>query len=420
MGVGAFAEPLVVVTLLFGGVYVNRNTNYKLFGKRGNNWKEKTFDERVDDFSDGVESPGSRNSNDSLLEGGALLSQPEPTWRKREIALGRLRFEVTSPNTAVFQDYFLSRLLRKLPFLAECWYWALIYWVYQIGRAIGALTLDEKTVDVARHHALQLIALEKRLQIFWEPHIQRAFMQHETMMHWINRIYSYIHIPGTIFFLGFLYFYTITRNRTDERQAGKDLGEKAGSPAGAALYQARRRTMAMCNLLAFIVFTAWPCMPPRLLSDDTATGPEAALGRTYGFVDTVHGKGGESSVWTQNKFCNQYAAMPSLHFGYSLMIGLTIAMLPLAPHHRRQISFRVPGYGQVRLPSIRRIACLTAGFTYAFVILIAIVSTANHFILDALAGACVCALGWWGNRFLLNLLPLEDYFLWCVRLHRPL
>lgn len=131
-------------------------------------------------------------------------------------------------------------------------------------------------------------------------------MQHETMMHWINRIYSYIHIPGTIFFLVFLYFYTITRNRTDERQTGKEIGEKAGSPAGSALYQARRRTMAMCNLLAFIVFTAWPCMPPRLLSDPDATGPEAKLGRTYGFVDTVHGKGGESSVWTQNKFCNQY------------------------------------------------------------------------------------------------------------------
>lgn len=125
-------------------------------------------------------------------------------------------------------------------------------------------------------------------------------------MRWINRIYSYIHIPGTILFLVVLYFYTTVRNRTDEKQSGKEIGEKAGSPAGSALYQARRRTMAMCNLVAFIVFTAWPCMPPRLLSDPNATGPEAQLGRMYGFVDTVHGKGGESSVWTQNKFCNQY------------------------------------------------------------------------------------------------------------------
>jgi hypothetical protein len=177
------------------------------------------------------------------------------------------------------------------------------------------LTLDVSTVDVARHHALQVIEWEQKLRIFWEPQIQQAFMKHETLMHWINRIYSYIHIPGTIFFLVWLYFYTIVRNRTDngERQPPVDYADnnaaetaRPGSLTGAFLYQARRRTMAMCNLLAFIVFTAWPCMPPRLLSDLKPAGQDADLGRTYKFVDTVHGGGGESSVWTQNKFCNQY------------------------------------------------------------------------------------------------------------------
>ena len=52
-------------------------------------------------------------------------------------------------------------------------------------------------------------------------------------------------------------------------------------------------------------------------------------------------------------------------------------------------------------------------------IFVAIVVTANHFILDAVAGACVCGAAWFGNRALLNLLPLEDYFLWCVRIHKP-
>jgi hypothetical protein len=52
-------------------------------------------------------------------------------------------------------------------------------------------------------------------------------------------------------------------------------------------------------------------------------------------------------------------------------------------------------------------------------ILIAIIATANHFILDAVAGAAVCAVGWWGNAVLLNLLPLEDYFLWILRIHKP-
>lgn len=52
-------------------------------------------------------------------------------------------------------------------------------------------------------------------------------------------------------------------------------------------------------------------------------------------------------------------------------------------------------------------------------ILVAIVATANHFILDAVAGALVCALGWHINGVILNLLPLEDYFLWVVGIHKP-
>lgn len=73
----------------------------------------------------------------------------------------------------------------------------------------------------------------------------------------------------------------------------------------------------------------------------------------------------------------------------------------------------------LRLPSWRRILCLVLGFLYPFMILVAIVATANHFILDAIAGALVCALGWRFNGVLLNLLPMEDCFLWIVRIHKP-
>jgi hypothetical protein len=125
-------------------------------------------------------------------------------------------------------------------------------------------------------------------------------------MTWINWIYSFIHIPGTIAFLVWLYYFTTTRNWIDETQAGKLRGAVSGSPAGPRLYQARRRTLAVCNLLAFVVFTLWPCMPPRLLSDTKIGGQEGELARSYGFVDTVHGTKGAGSVWTENRFCNQY------------------------------------------------------------------------------------------------------------------
>lgn len=79
-------------------------------------------------------------------------------------------------------------------------------------------------------------------------------------------------------------------------------------------------------------------MPPRLLSDPDVTGPNGDQARSYGFVDTVHGASGSGSVWTSNKFCNQWAAMPSLHFGYSLLIGLTIMTLPLSDKQTRILS----------------------------------------------------------------------------------
>jgi PAP2 superfamily len=124
---------------------------------------------------------------------------------------------------------------------------------------------------------------------------------------------------------------------------------------------------------------------------------------------------------------HKLAAMPSLHFGYSLLIGLTIMSIPLSPSHRRGKSLSLPLFNQshptlaprIHLPSRRRLLCIIFGFLYPSLILIAIISTANHFILDAVAGAVVCAFGWWGNAVLLNLLPVEDYFLYALRIHKP-
>lgn len=397
MGVGAFLEPLVVVTLLFGGSYFNRNRDYSFF--KGTRNLEDSIYKR----SDEITRKDSQDSQESLISGWSsprLAAYEQPQFRRRKLQLLGWKRVVTTPNTMVFKDRFLSRVLQKFPFLAEAWYWFLIYFVYQIGRAITALTLVEGTVNVARKHALQLIHLEQSLHIFWEVGIQKWFLERPTLLHWINRLYSFIHIPGTIFFLVMLYYVTTTRRRHSNVVR---IRPEPGT-AGPTLYEARRRTMAVCNLIAFFVFTLWPCMPPRLLSDPDYEGDDAAEAKSFGFVDTVHSGTGESSVWTTNRFCNQYAAMPSLHFGYSLLIGMTVATLPIAG---------------LRPTSWKRILIVTLGLAYPTLILTAIVATANHFILDAVAGACVCAVAWHSNTILLNLLPIEDYFLSFLRIHKP-
>lgn len=126
MGVGTFMEPLVIVTLLFGGTWVNRNTEYRLFGRR------RIYRHAPRSLSPAVSS-SSESGHSSPSSSVSLLAKVEevPKWRKRGIHFLGLRTEVTSPNTKRFQDYFLSRLLQKFPFLVEAWYWALIYWVSQ-------------------------------------------------------------------------------------------------------------------------------------------------------------------------------------------------------------------------------------------------------------------------------------------------
>ncbi|EON97873.1 putative integral membrane protein [Phaeoacremonium minimum UCRPA7] len=281
--------------------------------------------------------------------------------------------------------------------------------VYQLGRAFTTLFLDDTTVNVARRHALQLIHLEQRLHLFVELPVQAWFLERPNLMHWTNRTYSFIHIPGTILFLIVMYYISTTRPRknlqkTSTKGASPTRLHRTVGRLNPDMYERRRRTMAMCNLLAFIIFTAWPCMPPRLLGDPTYEGPDAPEALSYGFVDTVHSKDGESSVWTTNRFCNQYAAMPSLHFGYSFLIGLTVATLPIETPRRL---------------SWKRISLVVGGMIYPAIILSAIVATANHFVLDAVAGAIVCITAWHANGFLLNLLAMEDWFLWVVRIHKP-
>ena len=431
----------MVVVLLFGGSWINRSTaKPRLYRQPG--WQPE-FTRRFEKGSDEksllrIEGDETRSRSLSPL----LLPSQENRWRSRELKLLSYTTTVSTPNTAVFKNRLLSQLLHKFPFLVECWYWALIYWVYQLGRAFTAVTIIEGTVHVARRNALTLIGVEKRWHIFWELPVQKAFMAHPLLMIGINWLYSFIHIPGSIAFLIWLFYYTITRHWSADSAHAPSAGKPPTHLVGSALYEARRRTMAVCNLLAFIVFTIWPCMPPRLLSDPNILSHEGEIARSYGFVDTVHGKDGASSVWTQNRFCNQYgetctvlviftdrpsAAMPSLHFGYSLLIGVTILTIPLTPQHRRSRSLPLPIFNnshpdlapRLPLPSWQRICCILVGVSYPSMILVAIIATANHFILDAVAGAVVCAIGWHSNGILLNLLPVEDWFLWCLRIHKP-
>ncbi|KAJ6487911.1 PAP2 superfamily-domain-containing protein [Mycena sanguinolenta] len=333
MSFGAYAEPLLVFSILTAGVVLNRRRD-------SNVW-----------------APMSPTTE-------PLLATADAAYRDR-VAFGRT---IRSRNTAVWRNTRVSRVLRRFPFLVEVWYWLLVYWTYQLARAFTAVTLKDDTLAVSREHALSLIHFEQWLGVFVEPKVQGYVLARPLLLGALNRIYSFIHIPGTITFLAWLY-----------------------AVAPQPLFEARRRTLAVSNLMAFVVFTLWPCMPPRLLPPSDG----------FDFVDTVH-TGEIASVWTSNRFCNQLAAMPSLHFGYSFVIGLTIATLPSHSHSRLATAGK-----------------WVLGMSYPALILLAIVATANHYVLDAAAGFVVASIAWNINGVLQSLLVVEDSFFYLLRVHKP-
>lgn len=127
MGVGAVLEPLIVITLLFGGAWINRATEYS-FSRRRQDEKAILRNNGVAESIYDV--PGMKlPSLKSRSLPPSLLPSQESSTRQRELRILGYSRTVETPNTAVFRHRFLSRVLRKFPFLVEAWYWALIYWV---------------------------------------------------------------------------------------------------------------------------------------------------------------------------------------------------------------------------------------------------------------------------------------------------
>ena len=248
----------------------------------------------------------------SLLTAGCLFNRRTSSQLRvlntqtvlpaRQTHLSFFKWSVRVPDTTVYAGRLTSRFLARFPFLMEVWYWLLTYWIYQISRAMQALTMGEETWAISQRHAELIIWLERIMFLDVELPLQHFVMARPALLYCFNKIYAMVHIPATIAFFGYSFY---------------------GFPAPA--FQRIRRTLVLCNCFAFVIFTLWPCMPPRLLPYDI-----------YGFYDTLHA-GKAASIWTTNKlvgsclavhqltspclrFQNQLAAFPSLHFGYSFVM----------------------------------------------------------------------------------------------------
>ena len=157
--------------------------------------------------------------------------------------------------------------------------------------------------------------------------------------------------------------------------------------------------MTLTNFCAFITFIFYPCMPPRLLPKE------------YGFLDTVRHDDAQS-VWMGGKFVNQLAAMPSMHFGYSFIIGMTMV-------YHSGIFRRSLEAGESRKNTFWKIFYVVLGIGYPTFILTVIVATANHYFMDALVATFFVLFSFACNKIFYVFIPLEDLLLYVIRADKP-
>jgi hypothetical protein len=135
-------------------------------------------------------------------------------------------------------------------------------------------------------------------------------------------------------------------------------------------YAAARLVLFATTAVALVGYYLYPLAPPRLMHDSR-------------FIDTVlvHRTWGSMASGDLKHMSNQYAAMPSMHIGWSLWCGLTIFFL-------------------ARVPWVR-----VLGLLYPVATLVVIVATANHFLLDAVGGLLCLAFGFTVARLWYGALP---------------
>ena len=232
-----------------------------------------------------------------------------------------------------FRKWWHSRL--GAPLLLEIVIVVTLLLVYKAARLLA-----EGDVHIATWHAHQVIDFERALGIFNEENVQRIAMKSTAVIRFLNVYYLWAHFSVTIAMLVWLY-------------VKKPLG-----------YLSVRRVLVVVTALGLIGHALYPLAPPRLVNG-------------FGFVDTaaLFGPNSYGAKGTYGNLANQFAAMPSLHFAWAVVVA----------------------WGVIRFAKSRwrYLAAL-----HPFLTLLAIVLTANHYWTDAAVGLVLVPIGILGDKYL--------------------
>jgi hypothetical protein len=197
--------------------------------------------------------------------------------------------------------------------------------------AVRTVTAD--SFGAAQHNADRLIAFQDRLGLPSEAILQSSLLDYEWLLKGANVYYFAAHFPSMLLFLLWGLF---LKRGAMPRVRWALIGSTA---------------------VGLVIHLAFPLAPPRMLN-------------LAGFVDTARIFGPDPYALGIAKAANEFAAMPSMHVGWALLVA--VAVVSLATSRWRWLVVLHP-----------------------IVTTIVVVVTANHYWTDVVAGAVLVSLGWW-------------------------
>ena len=154
--------------------------------------------------------------------------------------------------------------------------------MYELARGVADSTRGD-----AIAHGAQVIRFEESTHTFFEPHLQSVFLPAHWLIDLANQLYLNAQFSIALGFLIWLYLF---RNQS---------------------YYFVRNMFVVSMGLALIGYIGYPTAPPRMFPD-------------HGFVDTITDFSSVNHDSTLAKiFINPYAAVPSMHCAFAMMIGVT-------------------------------------------------------------------------------------------------
>ncbi|MFJ4870113.1 phosphatase PAP2 family protein [Streptomyces sp. NPDC088757] len=213
------------------------------------------------------------------------------------------------------------------PLLRELLLVTALFLVYKFGRLFA-----NGHEARAFRNADRVWDAERALRLPGEGTVQQLLMHGEPLVRAANTYYATVHFPATVAFLVWLYL------------------------RRPAHYLWSRRVLALLTAAALALHLLMPLAPPRMLA-------------AAGLVDTarVYGPSVYGAVPETDSMANQFAAMPSLHFGWALMVA-------------------------IGLIAATRSRWRALWLLHPLLTLFVVVGTANHYWFDALAAAALLGL----------------------------